>query len=257
MNSDSIIDLNKSKQTIFLIGDSTVQSYGIGSEPQAGWGQLLMRHFALDKSYIKYHPESTRFGQVVRYESDDLIIDNRAMAGRSARNYYDEQRAEDAIKEVQKGDIVLIQFAHNDANKAKAERYLTPADYREFLINKYIEPVINKGAVPVLVTAIAMREFDDEGNCRISFPEYRDMMLDIADQNKDKVKLIDLGRLTAEFNTKIGPLGCKSIYLHLPKGLFTSFPDGSEDDAHLQYNGAFAYAGLVHDELIRQKIIQI
>ncbi len=255
MKSDIKIDFGKHKKTIFLIGDSTVQSYGIGSEPQAGWGQLLMRHFASDNSYIKYHPDNTQFGQVVRYESDDLIIDNRAMAGRSARNYYDEGRAEDTIQEVSSEDIVLIQFAHNDANKGKTERYLTPEDYRNMLLEKYIKPVILKKAVPVLVTAIAMREFDDDGKCKISFPEYRDMMLDIAANNKDKVKLIDLGKLTAELNTQIGIEGCKSIYLHIPKGLFTSFPDGSEDNAHLQYNGAFAYAGIVHKELIRQNII--
>lgn len=245
--------MEKLKKTIFLIGDSTVQSYGIKSEPQAGWGQLLMRHFCKNEAYNISHPEDTEFEQVVRYESKDLIIDNRAMAGRSAKNYYNEGRTNDALKAMKAGDIMLIQFAHNDANKDKPERYLTPDEYKDMLFDKYIEPAIQKGVKPILVSAIAMREFGDDGDCRISFPEYRKALIDLS-KEKD-ISFIDLGKRTAELNTRIGEEGCKSIYLWLPAKAFEAFMDGSTDNAHLQYNGAFLYAGIVYDELIKMGIL--
>ena len=61
--------------------------------------------------------------------------------------------------------------------------------------------------------------------------------------------------MTADYNTKIGPEACKSVYLWLPPKAFESFADGNCDDAHLQYNGAFAYAGLVFGELKRLGVI--
>ena len=245
--------MDSKKKTIFLIGDSTVQSYGLEKEPQAGWGQLLMRHFCKNGSYSIMHPDNTGFEQVVRYESENLIIDNRAMAGRSAKSFFDEGRTADALLAMSDGDIMLIQFAHNDANKEKPERYLTTEDYKKMLLEKYIEPARKKGVTPVLGSAIAMREFDDEGNCKISFPEYRNAMMELS--ALEKIAFIDLGDLTARYNTKIGIEGCKNIYLWLPAGAFDSFYEGSTDDAHLQYNGAFAYAKIVYDELLRQKIV--
>lgn len=245
--------MSTDKKSIFLIGDSTVQSYSLQKEPQAGWGQLLMRHISGNKGYEQEHPENTEFEQVVRYENDEIIIDNRAMAGRSAKSYYNEGRIQDALKAMNSGDVMLIQFAHNDANKSKPERYLTTDEYKQMLLEQYLQPARDKGVRPVLVSAIAMRDFDDDGNCRISFPEYRQAMIELA--QAERIDFIDLGKLTADYNTMIGPEACKSVYLWLPPKAFEAFSDGSCDDAHLQYNGAFAYAGLVVGELKRLGVI--
>ena len=141
----------------------------------------------------------------------------------------------------------MYQFAHNDANKEKEERYITPEDYKNKLIADYIEPVLLKGAVPVLVTAIAMKDFDEEGRCRISFPEYRDNCLEIG---KEKgIKVIDLGKITADFNTKLGEEGCREIYMNLRPSMYEAVTEGKEDNAHLRQEGAFIYAGFVFKEL--------
>ncbi|MCR4902502.1 MAG: rhamnogalacturonan acetylesterase [Butyrivibrio sp.] len=245
--------MNNNKKTIYLVGDSTVQSYGIDREPQAGWGQLLMRQVVHNNAYTISHPQDTEFGQVVRYESENLVIDNRAMAGRSSKSYFDEGRIQEVLGLLKTGDIMLIQFAHNDANINKPERYLSCDDYKKMLLDNYIVPAREKGAIPVLLTAIAMREFDEMGKCKISFPEYRAAMIELS--KKENVALIDLGLLTADFNTLVGEEGCKSIYLWLPEALFEGFKEGSTDNAHLQYNGAFAYAKLVYEELIRLNMI--
>ena len=63
-----------------------------------------------------------------------------------------------------------MQFAHNDANKEKEERYVTPKQYEEYLL-RYINAAKECGAQPVLVTAIAMRDCDDkpDGKFSVSF----------------------------------------------------------------------------------------
>ncbi len=233
-------------KTIFLAGDSTVQTYKLDDAPQCGWGAMLYRYFSDNEAKV-YHSKGSKFENAITYELKDLTIDNRAMAARSAKSFFDEGRWEDLLSCVNEGDYVLMQFAHNDANKEKPERYLTPDEYGEKLLNDYIKPIREKKAVPILVTAIAMKDFDENGVCRISFPEYREKMLELA-QNK-KVDLIDLGKETAAYNTLIGEEACKNIYMNLEKGMFKCAPEGREDNAHLRFEGAFIYAGFVAEGL--------
>lgn len=230
------------KRTIFLAGDSTVQTYKLTDAPQCGWGAMLHKYFA-DNEVKIYHSRESRFENSVSYELADIIIDNRAMAARSAKSFFDEGRWEDILSCVREGDFVLMQFAHNDANKEKPERYLSPDEYGKKLLNDYIIPVREKKAVPVLVTAIAMKDFDESGACKISFSEYRDKMIELSE--KEQVDLIDLGKETADYNTFIGEEACKNIYMNLEKGMFESAKEGKEDNAHLKFEGAFVYAGFV------------
>ncbi len=236
---------------IFLAGDSTVQTYKLADAPQCGWGAMLYRYFG-DNSVKISHSRESEFENAVTYEMDEVTIDNRAFAGRSLKSFYDEGRWKDLLKDVKKDDFVLIQSAHNDAYKEKEERYLTPDQYKEKLKNDYVSCVQQKGAIPVLVTAIAMKDFDKDGKCKISFPEYRDKMIELADEMG--LDLIDLGKETADYNSMIGEEACKGIYMNLDKGMFKSAPDGKEDNAHLKFEGAFVYAGFVADKL--KKIIE-
>ena len=234
------------KTTIFLAGDSTVQTYKTKDFPQCGWGAMLWKYFS-DKDVVVIHPMDTEFDNVTRYEMADLVIDNRAMAGRSCRSFFDEGRWADLLKNVSEGDYVLYQFAHNDANREKEERFISPENYKEKLIRDYINPVLEKKAYPVLVTAIAMKDFDDKGRCRISFPEYREKCLEIGSELGTDV--IDLGKKTADYNTAIGEDACREIYMNLRPLMYPASSEGKGDNAHLRAEGAFIYAGFVYEEL--------
>lgn len=236
------------KQKIFLAGDSTVQTYKLEAAPQCGWGAMLYKYFS-DNEVNIYHSENSKFDNAITYEMKDLMIDNRAMAGRSLKSFRDEGRFEEILENIESGDYCLIQSAHNDAYKEKEERFLTPCEYKEMLIKEYIKPLTDKGAIPILVTAIAMKDFDENKSCKISFPGYRDMMIEAA--GEQNVQLIDLGRKTAEYNSKIGEEACKLLYMNLEPGVFESAMEGKEDNAHLKFEGAFIYAGFVAKELKR------
>lgn len=237
--------MSNQKSTIFLAGDSTVQSYEVKMAPQCGWGQALIRYFA-GNEYASFHSEGSSFGNAVTYDSKVVRIDNRAMGARSTRTFLNEGRFDDMLPSMKEGDYLLMQFAHNDANKEKEERYVTPSEYQRLLKEEFIKKAADKGVIPILVTAIAMMEFEGDV-CKISFPEYREAMLELS--QKEKIGLIDLGKLTSDYNTRIGQEACKGIYLWTREGMFEGFSDGSKDTAHLQFAGAFAYGGLVYKEL--------
>lgn len=241
--------------TLFLAGDSTVQSYRSQVRPITGWGQMLHTYFR-EAASEKDRPgcdwmgagraSDSAFEQSVCYETDGFLIDNRAMAGRSSRSYFDEGRLADLEKAMKPGDYLFMQFAHNDANREKEERYVDTQQYEAYLL-RYAEACRRCGAQPVLVTAIAMRNCDDTADHRfsVSFPEYRDKMLEMGD--KYDLPVLDLGKATADYLNTVGPEESKKLFLWLEAGAYPDGPyaEGSKDNAHLQNRGAEAFAGLL------------
>jgi lysophospholipase L1-like esterase len=75
--------------TIFLCGDSTMKN---GTRGQQGWGDPFMQ----------------------RVSGPKIAVDNRARGGRSSRTFVTEGLWDNVIKSIRTGDIVLLQFGHND-----------------------------------------------------------------------------------------------------------------------------------------------
>lgn len=229
------------KKHIFLAGDSTVQSFDAEKMPYfTGWGQVLIEVLGSGDRKPAVYPEKD-FPQVTVYENEDVVIHNYAMAGRSSKTFLEEGRFTPMLWRMKEGDYLFLQFGHNDANKEKPERYLTPEDYQEKLM-EMIAPAREKGVKCALVSPIAMREFDEEGRCKISFPQYRQAMQELA--VREKVYFLDLGRATAELCSRLGAEECKKLFLWV---------DGREDNAHLQRRGALEFAKLF-SELICAEI---
>lgn len=110
-----LISLNclAQKTTIYSIGDSTMANKIKPEEnPERGWGQMLSAFF-----------------------NEDVIIDNRAVNGRSTRSFINEKRWEAVYNVLKPGDYVFIQFGHNDEKVADSTRYTNPhTSYRYNLI---------------------------------------------------------------------------------------------------------------------------
>lgn len=75
--------------TIYTCGDSTMAKGGSGNGATDGWGQYLGK-----------------------YTTAPVV--NKAIAGRSARSYWEEGRFAAVANLVVAGDIVVIEFGHND-----------------------------------------------------------------------------------------------------------------------------------------------
>jgi lysophospholipase L1-like esterase len=81
--------------TIFYIGDSTVRNgSGDGRNGEWGWGDLTAMYF-----------DTTR-----------VHVANRALGGRSSRTYLTQGRWDVVLAALRTGDVVIMQFGHNDAS---------------------------------------------------------------------------------------------------------------------------------------------
>ncbi len=202
---------------ITIIGDSTVCNYAASSYPQTGWGQVIGLFF----------------------NSGSVVINNKAIGGRSTRSFYQEGRWAQIVPTLQKGEYVFIQFGHNDRDYNKAERYTDTTAYKEYL-RKYVNESRAKGAIPVLVSPMNMNAWNGSA-VREVFCEgannYRGAMLNVA--NELKVPFIDLEKKSVALQKRMGADYCaKFIYLGLEAKEYPNFPNGVSDGTHFQEMGA-------------------
>ena len=112
--------------------------------PMTGWGQVFQSFMVFD-SVRKLKPLII---------SDRVIVDDRARGGRSTRTFFQEGRWRAVYDNLNKGDVVLIQFGHNDAAVDKHERYVNIEGYKEFL-RLFVSQAREKGAIPIILTPVA------------------------------------------------------------------------------------------------------
>lgn len=234
----------REKPHVFLVSDSTVQSYEKRSYPQTGWGQVLCEFFRGGEQCsvfpIRQHGQKVGKG----YELPELVIENRAVAGRSARSFYDEGRLDQIMEELCPGDYMFVQFAHNDDNVLRPNRYIAPEEFPAFL-KRYLDACERRGAQCVFVTPVTMMITGEDGRFRIAFHNYRQKMMELAQEQN--VPLLDLGGRSTAYLNEIGWEESKQIYLWAEEGEYpeSTFAAGVSDKAHLQEYGARIFADFV------------
>lgn len=198
---------------IFIAGDSTAAAYGPERAPQAGWGQALQSY--LDPAVWE--------------------VRNHAKGGRSSRSFIDEKRLEAIARELQDGDVLLIQFGHNDAKFEDPSRYTEPASaYPQYLM-RYVQLARDKGATPVLITPVA-RLLYDFGSLLDTHALYTQAMQQLA--TREQVALIDLNDRSTRWIRAMGEQGARPYFLFVPE-------QDKADGTHFSVAGANAVACLV------------
>ena len=213
--------------TIYVCGDSTAASYSPREAPITGWGQVL--------------PELVA-----------ERVDNRAMAGRSTKSFLSEGRLQDIEKSIRPGDLMLIQFAHNDESDL-VWRHTDPWTSFTHNLEIFVDTALLCQAQPVLLTPICVRFWQD-GQLQHSHGEYVAAMTMLAQQRS--VPLIDLYGQSRELVAGLGDETSKPLYMHLKKGAYPAYPEGCADDTHTRRAGAEAYARMAADGLRRFGLIQ-
>lgn len=230
------------KKTVFLASDSTVQTYDPYYYPQTGWGEIFYKYFKAPDFVKEYRPEGSSYSHCRAYELPEIIIENRSIGGRSCLSFYLEGKFDELLLRAKKGDFVFIQFGHNDATKARPNRYVSPDEYKDML-KIYINAITERGLTPVLVTPVMRRNYNDETDTfTLSFPEYREKMLEI--EAETGVSLLDLGKRSHEICTELGGEVTKSLFLWTDPDTYDgAYKNGSTDSTHLQRRGALVFAG--------------
>lgn len=200
--------------TVHLAGDSTCSNYKESSRPRYGWGEKLGM----------WLPKCT--------------VDNRATSGRSTKSFIDEGRWAKLLEQVTPGDLVLVQFGHNDEKSKDPKRYTEPFGSYYDNLCRFVADVRGKGGVPVLLTPICRRGFTSDGKVRKSHKEYPDAMKKAAADTK--TPLIDMEQLTLEWLESLGKKESEKYFMYSVDG---------KDNTHLTAAGAEKVSGMVADAL--------
>ncbi|MDO5398128.1 MAG: S-layer homology domain-containing protein [bacterium] len=214
------------KPTIYIAGDSTAQTYDYAKTyPQTGWGQVFADYF-----------------------TDDVIVENRSMGGRSSKSYDNDGRLDRILTEMHPGDYVFIQFGINDGAENKPERYISVPDYKELITNKYIGEIKKRGGIPVLLTATAASWWDEENSCFMeSRQDYAVPTREIAEETG--VDFIDVNEIMTDTWNKNKKDEVLSFYFICEPLESKAYPAGTDDHTHLKEAGARAVARLIADEV--------
>ncbi|MFV8341237.1 rhamnogalacturonan acetylesterase [Flavobacterium sp. XS2P39] len=218
------------KTTIYSIGDSTMATKIKPEEnPERGWGQMLSSFF-----------------------TPEVVIDNRAVNGRSTRSFIAEKRWDDVYKVLKPGDYVFIQFGHNDQKIADSSRYTNPHTSYRYNLIRFVNEAREKGAIPILFSSIVRRNFNEQGVLIGTHGEYPLETRLVAQEYK--VPFIDLEYYTELLEVSYGSEKSKELHLHFSPGANSYLPKGIKDDTHLSVLGATEVARIVIKEIKKTKL---
>jgi lysophospholipase L1-like esterase len=240
--------IENSVTKIFLIGDSTMMDYDKYREdymtsiyPLAGWGQYFQLLF--DKPTIK----SMDF----LIKTDSVLVENHAIGGRSTRSFFEEGRWAKVYKALRPGDLVLIQFGHNDATLERPLRYVTPEAYKEY-IRLFVSQTQEKGAIPIVITPVTRNQPWKDGILENLHGEYYTAAVEVAAELD--VLMIDLTQRSMDFFAEKGEeYVTEHYFMNLKPGQYANYPDGKEDNTHFVTDGAKVVAKLVLGGLLDLK----
>ncbi|MER7520352.1 rhamnogalacturonan acetylesterase [Streptomyces sp. NPDC126499] len=202
-------------RTLFIAGDSTAAQKYADAAPETGWGMALP--FFLDGT---------------------TQVANHAVNGRSTRTFLEEGRLDAILAAVRPGDLLLVQFGHNDQSDDPT-RHTDPWSAYQDNLRVYVEGARSRGALPVLATSVERRQFDGSGDALRTLGAYPEAMRAVAKETD--VPLLDIEAASLELWRELGPEVTKS-YFH--------WTATARDNTHFGPRGAIAVARLVAKALV-------
>ena len=233
--------------TIFMIGDSTMANKSLeGNNQERGWGHVLGGFF-----------------------SEDIVVDNHAMNGRSSKSFIDEGRWEVVLNKMKPGDYVFIQFGHND-EKPKPDRHTDPGTTFDANLKRFVEEARAKGGIPVLFNSIVRRNFrvnenavtdDDFRKDKLEEAKEGEVLIDThgeylnSPRNVAKelnVPFVDMNKLTHDLVQGLGAEASKKLFMWMPEGVYAACPKGRQDNTHLNVYGARTIAKITVEAIAKE-----
>ncbi|NEG95664.1 hypothetical protein CS006_09130 [Bifidobacterium primatium] len=237
-----------SSPNIFIAADSTVQTYFDEEAPQAGWGEYLYWFLYRGHAGTYEHDAASTVPQARVFRGDGPTIHNRALGGRGLRSYLNEHRFHKLLGSLAPNDVVLIQFGINDESKTRPMRYIPLDEYASWL-DRYVVSVADRGARPVLVTAIPQYPQGAGVAVGEALDPYAEVTRRYAAEHD--VPLIDLRRLAGEYLASLPAENVDAVFLRASALQYPRHLDGIQDIVHIGFTGAKAYARLVAGQLAR------
>ncbi|AHF15138.1 rhamnogalacturonan acetylesterase [Niabella soli DSM 19437] len=217
------------KPVLYIIGDSTVKNgSGKGADQLWGWGSVINAFF----------------------DTSRISVVNKAIGGRSSRTFITEGRWEEILKNLKKGDYVLMQFGHNDSSplddtarargtiKGIGDEHkdiynpIRKVNETVYTYGHYMRQFVNdakaKGAIPVICSPVPRDNFK-EGKVARGNKDYGLWAKQVAEQTG--AFFIDLNNRIADVYDQMGN---EEVNKFFPK-----------DHTHTNKEGAVVNARLV------------
>ncbi|WP_328722366.1 rhamnogalacturonan acetylesterase [Streptomyces sp. NBC_00247] len=217
-------------RTVHIAGDSTAAQKYSDAAPETGWGMALP--FFL--------------GQGLR-------VANHAMNGRSSKSFVDEGLLAALLPDVRPGDFLFVQFGHNDEKTTDPLRGTDPWTTYQDHLRLYVAEARARHARPVLLTPVERRRFAEDGTAKPSHGEYPAAMRALAAE--ERVPLIDTQALTLARWQELGPEATQDYFNWLAPGVSPNYPDGVQDNTHLQPRGAVDVARTTARALLDARVL--
>ncbi len=239
----------RNKQMVYLVSDSTVQTYEPIFYPQTGWGEVFCRFFG---TLTEEKECECSYPQARTYVTEELIIENRSIGGRSSRSFYEEGKWDEVLEQICPGDYVFVQWGHNDNTAVRPNRYV-PSDQFEEWMQFYVDGTKQRGGICVLVTPVARYHYEKDSDGKVhfisDFEGYRQVMLKMA--KEQHLPLIDLTQRSLALCDQAGEEGAAAFFLRLQPGETDGhYKEGVSDSTHLQRYGALKFAQCVAEGIL-------
>lgn len=215
------------KPVVWLCGDSTGKNMDKDSTGMWGWGSQMSLVF----------------------DTEACTVANWAKAGRSTRTFMNENRWEEVYNALQPGDIVFLQFGHNDIggiNKDKQRGVIACSEdtthvYKlldgsyemvgsfGWYLKRMVHDAIEKGATPILLSLTPRNMWPEPGEARTTDASkgkkierrndsygkwYREVVQWFKDNEGYDLKMIDVHNISADYLDKVGREGAAIYFNH-------------------------------------------
>jgi rhamnogalacturonan acetylesterase len=200
------VPLNSKLPTIFIVGDSTANTHG---NDQLGWGDPFSAYFDTSK----------------------VNVANRARAGRSSRTYFAEGLWDKTLRDIKRGDLVLIQFGHNDGGPVDREKargslpglgdetqaVTKPDGSTEtvhtfgWYIRKFIDDTKARGGTAIVLSP-TIRNIWTDGKVERSMGQFSEWSREIA--ASENVAFVDVSTIAADRFQAMGPEKMAAFFPH-------------------------------------------
>ncbi|WP_225800035.1 rhamnogalacturonan acetylesterase [Streptomyces sp. NK15101] len=208
-------------RTLFIAGDSTAARKYADAAPETGWGMALP--FFLHRG---------------------LTVANHAVNGRSTKSFLDEGRLDPVLAALRPGDLLLVQFGHNDEKAADPTRHTEPWTTYQDNLRVFVEGARSRAALPVLATPVERRRFAVDGTALRTHGAYPAAMREVA--RESDVPLLDIEALSLALWQRLGPEATKTYF---------NWTATERDDTHFNPPGAIEVARLVATELLATHVL--
>jgi lysophospholipase L1-like esterase len=208
---------NPALPSLILVGDSTVRNgkddgQGLGPAGPWGWGRPIEDYF----------------------DPRRINVVNRAVGGLSSRTYLTSGHWQRTLAFVKRGDVVVMQFGHNDASPVNDERRARGTlrgigDESEDIDNlltgqretvhtygwylrRFIADIRARGATPIVCSPVPFKRWDADGKVRRAHAEYGGWAGQLA--RHEQVGFIDLNEVAA---ARYDALGREAVLRLFPR----------------------------------------